>query len=357
MRKRTKNNCLRSNKKSQATSESLFVLTEIILVVAAVFLIFGKITSIENDQLFLKKYYSRDIALLLDEIQGMQGNIFYQYNPPQTTLEKLDFTFSPTQIQVADEKYLVAARDLQESKIEKPKKIFDSKEGNKIILQKEQPKPLNANKISCPRIDLTLGKIIIDPGHGYDFTDETGDTGFKTEKLQESILIANLAASLQSALKVTGIYADTTRSTQINPTEESKTTEERKKLTEQHTTIISLHANQDEPTTNNIKAYVNYNSKKYYESVKLACEILNAISDTFVKETTGIAIIPIDTNQLSEDNPSTILDESDPKLILDDKKIAVQIEVGNLNTKNSFTPQKNTQLAIAISQAIESTEK
>lgn len=331
--------------KSQASTEALFVLSEILLVVAAIFLIFGKITSIEDDQLFLKKYYSRDLAVLIDQIQGMNGNLLYIYNPAQTTLSKLDFKFTKTAVRAGDDLYTVAAKGIKEIEIQKPKSLRITKENNKITVQENKlPSGVqfNPNKINCPEIKTTINNLIIDPGHGYNKDTELGDTGFKTEQKQESILMANLAASVQSALRVLNINSDTTRNTLISPTEESKTTEERKNFVQNADTIISLHANKDAPENNNLKAYINFNSQKYLESYKLACEILNSISDKFVLETTGAAIIPVDLNQL---------DNEDPKQILLGQKIAVQIEVGNIDAKNSFI-ENYAKLAPAIASAI-----
>gem|GEM_PF-5834523 len=333
------------NKKSQATTEALFVLSEILLVVAAIFLIFGKITSVDNDQLFLKKYYSRDLAVLIDQIQGMGGNLLYLYNPAQTTLSKLDFKFKKTHVEAGNDKYPVAAKEIQEIEIQKPKSLRITKQNNKIEVKENREasqQAFNFNKINCPEIKTNVQNLAIDPGHGYNKETELGDTGFKIEQKQESMLMANLAASLQSALRVLNINSETTRNTLTSPTEESKTIEERKNFVQNAGTIISLHANKENPENNNIKAYVNFNSQNYLESYKLACEILNSISDNFVLETTGTAIIPTDLNQL---------DEEDPKQILLDKKFAVYLEVGNIGAKNSFI-ENYAKLAPAIASGI-----
>src|SRR3989338_999933 len=96
--------------KAQATTELLFVLSEIILVLTAGAIIYEKLSSISDNNLFLKKFYARDIALVLDEIQALQGNVVYWYKPKTETLSQITFRITPTTIEANDDKHPITIK-------------------------------------------------------------------------------------------------------------------------------------------------------------------------------------------------------------------------------------------------------
>lgn len=349
MKNAAKNHKQKLLRKGQAITEVMFILTEILLVIAAGIMVFNKLNSIQEDQLYAKKFYARDLALLMDTIESMEGNLLYFYKPLQTTLSKITFKFTKTTIEANDEKYPVASRHTEETTIDKPKTtLLLTKENNKITIQEIKQIKFNKNKINCPEIKTTITMpIIIDPGHGHNPTERgyQGETGFVGLQGKESEIMVDIATNLQANIKANlgtpNVQVDTTRSTTKTP-EDARTTKERKQKTENAGVIISLHANKDTEENNNIKAYINYDSEKYYESAKLACIILNELSDTFTTQTTGAAIIPVLLSQL---------DNEEPKQILDSKKIAVQIELGNINSPTSYIT-KTAEIGNAITKAL-----
>jgi len=332
--------------KAQATTETLFVLTEILMVLAAGILIFGKLNNISEDHLFVKKFFARDIAVLLDAMHVPQGNILYFYKSQPDILSKLNFAFKNNIIEVNDEKYQMAVHLNEETTIEKPQQLRILKKNNKIYVEKEAPipqEPYNPNVLSCPPKPVLTGTIVLDPGHGYNPTEQgyQGTKGVEGQQGQESKLMAQTAQALQSMLTLKGKNVITTRALTIE-VEDAKDIDDRKNTAKQGDVIISLHANKDKKENNNIKAYINYDSTKYADSHSLACALLNSLSDTFIARTTGTAIIPIKINQLDHD---------DDKRILETNNIAVQIELGNIDGTTAFL-QQTKNIANALAQAL-----
>ncbi|MBI4141183.1 N-acetylmuramoyl-L-alanine amidase [Candidatus Woesearchaeota archaeon] len=315
------------------------------MVLAAGLLIFGKLNSISEDHLFVKKFFARDLAVLMDAMHVPEGNILYFYTTQPNILSKLNFAFKNNIIEVNDEKYPMAVHLSEETTIEKPQQLRILKKNNQIFVEKEAPtpqEPYNPNAINCPQKPIIGGTIVLDPGHGYNPTEQgyQGTKGVEGQQGQESKLMAQTAQALQSLLTLKGKNVLTTRALTIE-VEDAKNIDDRKNAAKQGDVIISIHTNQDKKENNNIKAYINYDSPNYAESYSLACALLNSLSNTFIAQTTGTAIIPVKINQLDQD---------DDKRILETNNIAVQIELGNINGTTAFL-QQTKNVANALAQA------
>lgn len=346
LKARAKQNFCNMNCKSQATTETLFVLTEILMVLAAGFLIFGKLNNISEDHLFVKKFFARDLAVLLNAMHIPQGNILYFYKTQPDILSKLTFTFKNNMVEVKDEKYPMAVHLSEETTIEKPPQLRILKQHNKLFIDKPTKiikEEYNKNALACPTKPVLSGTIVIDPGHGYNPTEQgyQGDIGREGKHGKESIITAQIAQALQSLLKLKGKNVFTTRALTTD-IEDAKSIEERKITAQQGDIILSIHANKDDQEINNLKAYVNQDSPTYLQSYALACTLLNSLSDKFSTQTTGTAVIPISIDQL---------DPEDDKRILETSKIAVQIELGNIDAESAFLPQTKT-LATRLAEAL-----
>lgn len=316
----------RQKTKAQAMTEVLFILMEIIMVIAAGFIVIGKVNSIDDSQIFLKKFFARDLAITINAIQVLQGNVLYFYRPSTDTMANIDFKFSQSLVEANDEKYPVAIKNFDATSINKPQLLKFIKQNKKFFVDADQSTAVKFNpyKLACPEVKTALGNVVVDAGHGFnaDAKDFVGDVGFEGTQGKESVLMAALASNLLTNLKLTGISAGYTRNPLTSP-EDAKTIDARKALAKDSNTIISLHLNNDVENINNLKAYVNFDSEKYVESAKLACFVLNELSDAFAEKITGAAIIPVSLNHFDGD---------DAKQLLDGKKVAVYFELGNINS-------------------------
>lgn len=200
-----------------------------------------------------------------------------------------------------------------------PLKIF--KMGKKFGITKPQnvPSPYSLNCESLPTIPLN--KIALDPGKGYDEKTEEGTTGIQVFGTTESDYTRKLANKIRSGR------------TRYNPTraldQESHASIETRQKTEGDA-IISLHASTE--TKEAIKAYY----KNEPESKKLACEILNEITEPYK---IPVRPIPINFEHTMQDDPKNALRGNRP---------GVYIEIPSVSL---FT--NTDQLANAINKGVE----
>jgi len=169
-----------------------------------------------------------------------------------------------------------------------------------------------------------LKSIAIDPGHGFD---GAGDEGDKIASLgiSESKYTLRLANALRTA---TGITLNPTRAWDKDS---PATIEARKKTTGD--ALISLHAGSRADDLDAIKAY--YNANNQY-SRALACEILNSLTTEF---NVPVRPVPVDATRYASD---------DPKKVLDQKRPAVMLEIGNARKTASILSQTGNIAAAII---------
>lgn len=348
MKKRQWTNCTRSvshpQRRAQAVPTVFFMLAEILLVVMAGWIILGKINSLGEDNFFTKKFLARDIAVTIDALQGLQGNVVYFYSSAKEgLLSSLVFQISSTLIDINGEKYPVMA-NVDATTVNKPKSLRLAKEGDKITVdavETKEQRQFNLHKMTCPKVQTKVKNLILDAGHGYNTETEKGDVGFESNQGKESQITGAITQNLITQLRSRGIEPKTTRTPSTVP-EDAKTLEQRQNAAKESDTIVSLHVNKENEKNNFVRAYVNVESEKYEESVKLACLILNEVSYTFPTKTTGTLITPILEAQLNDD---------DSRLLLSKSKVAVHVEVGNINGTSTFlkeTDKVSNAIAVGI---------
>lgn len=331
-------------KRGAATiAPTLLIIFEIILVVMVAYMMFDKVNSIQKKGFFEKKFYARDIATVLDAMPKDDTRMILAYNPPFVLLSKFDYEFKPSTILVDDEQYHHAA-DIT-AKLKNPDTIWlastdKQTASNKII-------PEHRYNFKCGKTKAAIAGIILDPGHGWNqkLADEgatnPGDKGITSGSTYESELARQTALVLSSAAKQGGLGIKSTRGlendTNTNMTQRIKLIKENPAFA-----VISIHYG---PTSNNnIKAYINADSRYFTESQRIACEALNALSEKYEKELTGTALIAINTELLPPD---------DPRQVLLKDRTAVLFELGSIDAFSTRT----AELAGAMAQGIERAQK
>jgi hypothetical protein len=333
-----------------------FTIFEVILLAVVIVIVAKEVSNIDESSIFQKKFFSRDIALLLDSMTNARGNFFYVYNP-NTPLEKYELDFSNGRVSVDGESWPYAKNSnlkFSPEKIKNANLVVFKKTGNTIEIA---GRDVDAESLilDCPYAHKTFSSVVLDPGHGYDPVSQQGDEGFKIKAADDSVIsesrtVLGIAASLKSLLGSvlsTRKLGLTVRSVNGKPVqvEDAKTTEERIEFIDMHpeAAVISLHFGKDVPENNIIKAFVRKDADD--AAFGLACRILNAIAGRkeFKNRITGTAVVPVDLGQFSP---------TDPKQVLKTANVAVQLELGNIGHPDNPLISGQQAVAAAIKQGM-----
>jgi len=332
-------------KKGQFTTGYMLIF-ELILAAIVAYAVFEAVNNMPN--ITEAKFFSRDIALLLDSISSQPGNILFIYNPPTKSLSKFDFSFSGNKVNVgkdiSDPKinseaypYFSNSRtnyvieDGNSIAVSKPSLMHFVKSGDiiKIASSSQQlDKKFNPHRRICGAIPNTKS-VTIDIGHGWSQTKANQGSLYAGDKGYENVKIVQYESEQVRLLAQQLSYANPaltfTRSVDVD----DYVSDRMSKLTGD--VVISLHANSEQSGKNNIKAFINADSAKLAESSALACSLINAMTDK-IEFVSGSAIIPSDISFLPAD---------DPRQVLLKDKIAVYLELGNVNEETNNLLQKN----------------
>ncbi len=325
-------------KKRGAETLTLVYALELIAGVIIALLIIHVATSFGKGEAINKKYLAKDLALQLNTLYAIPGNA---YIVNSENMGKFSIRFTNEFVEVYEfEKdptrgiypYVKTENSNLDVNFDKPKQLVLVKDGNKIIVQETIPE---FKKVSCPEINTkdlnwrTNKKIIIDPGHGYDE---------KSAKLEESKITTDITDSLKaqflgSKYKLTrdGNY-DLSVNDRLGRIEN-----------ENPDMVISLHVGNYPDKDNIVYAYVPKTSDKERENWKLACLILNQLTEEFDIDETKII-----REDISKLNPN------DPKQVLKfDNKVSVMLEIGNIKSEKSKEMLKDiVQISGSIYQGI-----
>jgi N-acetylmuramoyl-L-alanine amidase len=331
--------------KAQVPVTVYFRIFEIILLVMVIAIIANEVNSAKNGGIYQQKFLSRDLALVLDSLSNARGNVWYAYNPQLSEPDKYAFSFRNQRVDVNGESWPFAVttndRLFAPAQLVKPTAagFLMTRSGNALVVEPltSTTPAFNGLLLQCSAEGVALKTIMLDPGHGYNTVTQQGDKGFTAGTLKESELMLNLAVGIQSQLGATAnknvlgtraLHAEYLTLPDLGTffAEEAKTTAERVAVINQHkdAAIISLHVGKQDKAHNIVKAYVNKDAPS--GAYTLACVLLNAIATAYPLDVTGTAIIPVDLNQLSTD---------DPKQVLLAGRVAIQIELGNIDLPNN----------------------
>ncbi|MBI4016926.1 MAG: N-acetylmuramoyl-L-alanine amidase [Candidatus Aenigmarchaeota archaeon] len=328
--------------KSQAVPEMYLFLIELVLVVMSGWIIYEKVSSIENDHIFEQKFFARDLALLVNILPAAHGNLAYVYS--RELLNKNDVSISKEFVQVGEAKYPVTLPENEQLNLlfEKPPRLNFYSEGGKINIDDNINAELNVFQLSCPAIETPITRIIIDPAHGTGTGRFSGSEGLRGVKGAEAEVVLPIAASLIGNSRARNIPAESTRSTSL---QEAKRVSERIAVIPRDATIIGISAAKEERHRNVLKIYLNAQSPNYEKSYALACRILNKI--TKENAVTGASIVPVDISRLRQDDTETAdIDEQGILTVLLADNQGVYIELGNIDNPN------NTLLQASIAEQL-----
>lgn len=368
-------------KKAQVPVTVYFRIFEIILLVLVIGIIYLEVKNVTDNGIYQKKFLSRDLALLMDSFANARGNLYYNYDPHEeiAVMRRFTFDFKNRRVVVDDEAWPYATNEnvrFQEPPpFKNPQHLTFRKVANTLSIEPPVtvPSEFNGYLMDCPGTKTAVKEVLIDPGHGYNFVTTQGEQGvvgaFKDtqgKSVPESQLALTVGTSLQQHLKQTsGLAEEKISSTRtlkvefltlpaVGPlpflAEEAKSTKERIAVINTHpdAIVISLHAGKTNPRQNVVKAFVNndFTDKDAKTATyHIACTLLNAIATRYPLDITGTAIIPVDLDQVGPD---------DPKQVLLKDRIAVQLELGNIDFEKNKLFEKPGTLAEAIAAGVES---
>jgi N-acetylmuramoyl-L-alanine amidase len=305
---------------------------------------------IGTEQTFEKKFLATDMALTIDSLLAAKDNVILYYLPQGEDFEsKFNYSFDKNQVIVFEDKNIEknAGRYYftSDPSITMKKTSLIFKEpfilprfallGNELFINDaHDPKQkLNMYLLECPSKKLGFNKVTLDPGHGYTAESRQGNTGFSSEDRKEYILTREIAG-ITKRLDTVDILSDLTRDGDF-----ALSINDRKSRVKD--AVISIHIGSYSTRDNFIKAYINYDSNKRDESLKLACELVNQISSNLIENNikiTGIAVIPI-IPEKKQDEQWNILVEDKP---------AVFLELGNIKIKDNFEVKSRKAIASGI---------
>jgi len=296
-----------------------------IAVVAGLILLNYAVDSTTNATI-KEDFFAKDMAMQINAMYSVSGNA-YMINKHEE-FSNFYFMFSEDRVEVSSDSSLpdflkpefryVRGSDPQINvNFEKPESLIIVKNADKVDVGQNIP---NLIKIDCPDIDTKDSnwrnkRILIDPGQ--DGLDGEEEISFESEgnTITESDVTENIVSSLK-ALNDNFILTVDLDSTEVVSIEEKLSRAEDVEV------IISLHSGSYDKDLNTAKAYVNFNSLKREESVKLGCFILNSLTEEL--DIDAISIVPVDAEMFSMNNGKRILQFED--------KIAVLIEIGNVRS-------------------------
>lgn len=344
------------------------------LVLGVIFLrLFAAIAGIGSDTQFEKNALAINSALLLSVMHDVHSNaeyVFYNnYN--------FNFDFQSNNVIVFEKKKDESDRGMYSFAEDGPKgrlrfipkalnvtnvpiaKLFFVKQGNDVFVDSpfvNKKFRTNMKLLECNRKKTTkLQKdIILDPGFGWDArlaqegASDPGDKGDVNQDIIESEIAWIIAAKLLGYGK--DIFADKSSHTRSLSQDSKATIAERiSRINAKGNTVISIHlGSYDDTSFNPVIAYINGESDNIVASRKLACNILNSLSDKF-PEITDLAIVPVSIEQLDR------FDIDDPRRVLLKDKIGVQLVIGNvkISKEDNILANKIDDIARGIYDGID----
>lgn len=314
---------------------------------------------IGSAQTFEKKFLATDIALTIDSLLAAKDNIILYYLPQgKDFTPKFNYSFDKNQVIIFEGKTIEknAGRYYftSDPSITMKKTSLMFKEpfvlprfallGNELLIDdSHDPKnKLNMFLLECPSKKLSFKKVTLDPGHGYSADLRQGSIGFSSDDRREYVLTRELAGMAKS-LDTVEVLSDLTRDGDFALSINDRKSRARDVL-------ISIHLGSYVTNDNFVKAYINYNSNKRDESLKLACELVNQISSTLIENNikiTGIAVIPIIPEQKSDEQWSILVED----------KPAVLLEIGNIKIKDNFEIKGKKAIASGIIEGIKNAHR
>jgi hypothetical protein len=305
------------NCKGDIPSQALFFLFEVLMVMVVLVALLSYVDSLRKSTLFEKNYLSRDIALTLDTLGTLPGNIFYLYSNYRVNLSKFDIDFTNNLVSVNDKgqqsgmisfqyaQNMLLRQDIFQSSY---KNIDLLKAGNTFSSRHSTNLEQFSTLFYEPEENNNT-KVLFDPFNGS--SDETTKKTFGILKI------------IDGQFK---IQPDSFRMTRDDSTTVSDISSKNQLINKfEPYAIIGITIGSYNLDKNYIKAYYNVETKQIKNTTKFASFILNSISakinDRGIID--GLGIIPINTNELEADSQMQMLKNDN---------VAIVLEIGNIQS-------------------------
>jgi N-acetylmuramoyl-L-alanine amidase len=331
-----------------------------------------KIGTIGADLQFEKKGVAINSALLLTSMFNVHSNVEYTY----LITKNFIYDFQPGKVIIYEKELNESGRGFQRFALDgaygrltfTPKKIDAKKtpvpsllfvkQGNEVLVNspfvdKNFKSNLKLLECSAHLPEEQLNNIVLDPGYGWDASlaeqgsSNPGDQGDVRGNLVESELTRIISAKVLGYAK--DVVAGKGRHTRDLTRDSKVDIDERVNVIGQSAgnSVISIHiGNYPDTSFVPVLAYINGDSDKIKDSRKLACNILNQLSEK-IPEITDLSIIPVSIEQLDR------FETGNPQRVLRKNKIAVQLVIGNIQVEDNILSKKMDIISEAIARGIE----
>lgn len=313
---------MRLNKRGIMEDLSVYLI-QLIFILGYSVVIFAFISGALKNTTFEKAYITRDLAFIADAVLASPGNVFYEYN-----LSDYNFLleFSNSRVIASDKDgknviYYSYASDSNyinnnySSEIA-AKKIQLAKEGNVFRVNKTLTPNLNAIDCSVYGTEISAKKILIDVAHdannpGYSLPNENTE-------LMTTCNVANYFLHLQNQ----NIEFSFTHPIDSNGNIDCYHRNPVGIPAVDYVVVLhggALYSNVLSP----VKAYVQHNSAREQESLRIACQLVNSVlASEELEPFTGSALISADA---SLSNSHIQIEKIDPQIS------TIVLEIGNVN--------------------------
>lgn len=303
---------------------------------------------------FEKKFLATDIALTIDSLLAARNNVVLYYLPQRADfVPRFNYSFQRNEVVIFEGsmseknagRYFftsdpsVSMEDVS-LKFSEPFVLprFALLGNDLLIDDAHNPKySFNLYLLPRPSAKIDAAEITLDPGHGYSSDLRHGSIGFTNKDLKEYILTREIAGMTKS-LDTKKILGELTRDADF-----ALSIEDRKSRI--RNAVISIHAGSYSSNDNFVRAYINYDSDKREESLRLACELVNSVSSALIKNNvklTGISVVPVIPGQKSDEQFGILVKD----------RPAVILEVGNINVAGLFESKNKKAIASGILEGV-----
>jgi len=306
------------SRRAEVSERLYFVLFELLIIAVVAGIIANKMNTVRNDQVFEKKFFPRDLVLVLNNAMAAPGVLLYAYGRQSPSFANFSTSFDNQYVSVSGAQYPYAADSgvkvrSDAAVIDHAKSIALVRSGSALRVATQGV--INPLRLQCGPHQAIDGKITLDAGRGWSALiasqgQPAGDQGIVTSFAVESETMRQLAAAVYG--HDISRYS-TTRDIQLDS---PITLDERIKKID--AAVVSLHAS----TEPKIRAFVNVRGAAKDASIQLACELVNAMTDAFPATYRGASIIPIDDTVLAQDDARRVLVRGKPGVFL---------EIGDMN--------------------------
>lgn len=309
------------SKRGVITGELLLFIVELTLIGLCFYSLMSFVKTVDEGTLLEKNFLSKDLALVLNTIYASPNVLQSSYFTKNIDLSKFEFTFTEGKVDVRDKnligiptKYLYGYDnniDLGKIEIKDMPKFDIANDGRKIFISSDLT--LNNHKLYCtlPKKELSIGRIILDPGHGGadDIGLISGNIKESEYSLRFSEILENELSSDYFVTKTRNADYDVDRFDYVNS-----------KVNSQNDIIFSIHLDQYAKTRNFLKAYVPMSRSPVFKN--FVCNLLDRLSEN--EQYDSVVIFEINLDNIKKESYQSVLFHPN----------SVILEIGNI--QNDF---------------------